>query len=215
MTPCGCLKEMTERVGWVKMRFVGKRDGKMVKGAPGNYTNGQIYLQPFSNSNLPYWELIDKPADLTVPEPSEEDNVFEDVPFIEEELGEITMSGTPTFVESEYNFDPNTPATVELQSSFNLNPENIKPPDIKVTDHAPTQKQREDLSVDELLALLKEKGVELPEEPETEEPVQEEPAKSRDELLAILEEADVEVKPRTRTTTLRKMVDELVSKEVS
>lgn len=50
---------------------------------------------------------------------------------------------------------------------------------------------------------------------QTPEPVVEERDWTRDELLAVLKEAGVPVKPRTRTTTLLKMVDELDSKEES
>ena len=43
-----------------KMRFIGyKKDGELMRGAPGNYKQGQIVPLPFKMSKLPYWELVD------------------------------------------------------------------------------------------------------------------------------------------------------------
>lgn len=65
---------MTEMQKWVKVRFIGyKQDGTLMKGAPGNYKPGEIYIQPFDMSKLPYWELVAPTVEPDIPETRSQD----------------------------------------------------------------------------------------------------------------------------------------------
>ena len=58
------------------MRFVGKPNGVFMKGAPGSYEQGKIYEVPFHYSQWKFWELVEPPPELKVPDASKEDSVF-------------------------------------------------------------------------------------------------------------------------------------------
>jgi len=185
------MKDMSKREGFVKMRFVGKPEGILMKGAPGNYEHGKIYDQPFDMSQWKFWELIEKPPEIIAPPLSDDDNVFEEPMFVPDEeqvaIPEIGVELTASApVNNELNIDPDTPASIEPYASFNTGTGQL------------TDIQYEEQSTIEILKA---------------EPIVEKQEKSRDELLAILKEADIEVKPRTRITTLLKMVAELDSEE--
>ena len=192
---------MSEPKGLYKMRFIGKPNGKFMKGAPGNYVHGEIYDQPWGNGNYNYWERLEDAPVFVAPEPSEVDSVFdeeEDVFNPEEEETpqpkiEIMVEETPVEVtepvpeisvepvapvvhDDDVNLDPNTPATIEPYMSFN-------------TGTGELSDYEEPVPVEETVSSVEELD--------------------RDALLKTLEDAGVEVKPRTRTTTLRKMVDAL------
>ena len=85
MVPCGCGEEVTDMpTGKCWMRFIGYVDGKLVKGAPGNYRQGELVLQPYKLSTYPWWQLADEVPPLEAPEPVEADSVFmETVPDAE------------------------------------------------------------------------------------------------------------------------------------
>jgi len=86
MTPCvGCGKKMSVIDGSFKMRFIGKPQGKLMKGAPGSYEHGKTYMMSYRHSEFPYWELLEKPPKLTVPDQTVEDSVFEDSVFVPDE----------------------------------------------------------------------------------------------------------------------------------
>ena len=167
---------MSKRKDVVKMRFVGKPDGVLMKHAPGNYEHGKIYPQPFKMSQYKFWELIDRPPEIIAPPLTEEDDVFGESMFVPEE--------TTVSAPGEIKLDPNTPASVEPYMSFNTGTGQLS--DINPEDFTQTP------------------------EPTPKEAV---PEPTRDELLTLLEKAGVDVKPRTRTTTLLKMVAELGLKE--
>lgn len=63
------------------MKFIGKPNGKFMKGAPGSYTHGAIYYMPFKHSNFNYWELVEKPPEMAIPTaPIEESNLTKPIP---------------------------------------------------------------------------------------------------------------------------------------
>lgn len=87
------------------MRFIGRKDGKLMPGAPGNYVHGKVYSMPFRHSKFKYWELLDAPPELKVPESGDADSVYDEAVFIpwdetstEEPESEVTLS-TPTPVD--------------------------------------------------------------------------------------------------------------------
>ena len=88
--PCGNCREkgMNDISGRFLMRFVGKPEGKLMKGAPGNYRQNEIYLQPFRMSRFAFWKLIDPPPELKVPEAKTEDSVFEENIFVPTDVKE-------------------------------------------------------------------------------------------------------------------------------
>lgn len=187
------MKDMSKREGFVKMRFVGKPEGILMKGAPGNYEHGKIYDQPFDMSQWKFWELIEKPPEIIAPPLSDDDNVFEEPMFVPDEeqvaIPEIGVELTASApVNNELNIDPDTPASIEPYASFNTGTGQL-------TDIDP-----ESFSQSEPVLLTTPFNI---------PPLGEEKEYTRDELLEILKKAGVEVKPRTRITTLLKMVENL------
>jgi len=138
---------------------------------------------------------------------------------------EISIEETPPPTHDEsVNIDPNAPATIEPYMMFNPGTGKIR---IIDPEEFPEQKSKTNESVlleleiirlqkalDEAKATPSVKLEEVLEEPVEEAvPVEEPVGDTRDDLLDILKHAGVEVKPGTRTTTLRKMVDNLESQE--
>jgi len=41
-----------------RMKFVGWKDGKLIKTAPSGYKQGEIQCNFLEDANLPYWELV-------------------------------------------------------------------------------------------------------------------------------------------------------------
>ena len=192
---------MNDPKGLFKMKFIGKPNGVFMKGAPGNYVHGETYNQPWGNGNYPYWELMEEAPVLKAPEPSESDNVFSD-----EEI----------FVAPEE--EPIPQPVSEIMVEAPLKEETVYAPEISVEPVQP-------IIHDEDVNLDPNKGATI--EPymsfntgtgelsDYDEPIPVEETVStvepldRKALLEALELADVEVKKGTRTTTLKKMVDNL------
>lgn len=78
------------------MKFVGRPQGKLMKGAPGNYVQNQIYRIPFRHSKFKFWQLVEETPELVVPEMMLEDSVYESAP--EEVVVEKTPFEEPIFV---------------------------------------------------------------------------------------------------------------------
>ena len=202
---------MNDPKGLFSMKFIGKPNGVFMKGAPGNYVHGQIYNQPWGNGDYPYWERMEEAPVLKAPEPSDADSVFDDTIFVPEEEPVIMLQPKveimvddipeesetleeeivyapsislepeePTIHDDDVNLDPNTRATMEPYMSFN-------------SGSGELSEYEEPVLGEETVSTVEE---------------QDEPL-DRDKLLKALEAAEVEVKPRTRTTTLKKMVDDL------
>ena len=85
--PCGCKGDMSEYQGKVKAKFIGKPNGKLMKGAPGYpYIHDQVYEVSFRQTKFPFWVLLDPPPVLKVPAAQVEDSVFENDVFVPEQL---------------------------------------------------------------------------------------------------------------------------------
>lgn len=179
--------------GNFKMKFVGKPNGRLMKGAPGNYIHGETYMQPYRMSKFDFWELVEDVPELIIPPSDEDDSVFEETFYVpDEEEASLEMMTPPDLVDEEdVNIDPDAEASIDPYMSIR---------DGKLVPYESTSSSEFDevtySSTDEPLDLeLKIEDM------------------SRETLLEILEDANVEIKPRTRTTTLQKMVEELDSKE--
>ncbi len=71
--PCGCTNPK------YPMRFIGWKDGALIKGAP-KLPQGTIRENFLPEASLPHWVLVEPlPAVKKVPEPTLEDSVFEEI----------------------------------------------------------------------------------------------------------------------------------------
>jgi len=201
---------MNEPKGMYKMRFIGKPNGVFMKGAPGNYEQGKVYDQPWGNGNYKYWERLEETPVMVAPELTDADNAFDDEMFVPEEetvvtpqpkleimiedipevvevekaVEEISVEpATPMVHDEDVNISPYTMATIEPYMSFN-------------TGTGELSDYEEPMPVEETVSSVEEPAL---------------PTENLDrlELLNALEVAKVEVKKGTRTTTLKKMVDDL------
>ncbi len=77
------------------MKFVGRPDGRLMKGAPGNYIHGKEYHIPYGHSKRLFWELLEEVPELKVPE---ETDSFEEAYFISEEKVKAPPSKSDTAV---------------------------------------------------------------------------------------------------------------------
>jgi len=198
---------MTRLEGNAKMRFVCSPNGKLLKGAPGNFKCGGIYVQPFHLSSFPYWELVEPTPELKIPEASESDSVFDEPIYVpDDDAAPVEMRTSPMEVAG-VNVDPNAPATMEPYMKFNPRTGQLR--GIHVEPEMPPKP--------------------IEEEPELEEPsiadlgdmgghatfgnndtlVEESPKKIREKLKAILDAKGIKYLTNTRTTTLAKMVEDL------
>lgn len=228
-----------------------------MKGAPGNYKHGEIYVMPFHLSSFPYWELVEPTPELNIPEASKSDSVFEDTIFVpDDDAAPVEMNTHPTEVAG-VNVDPNAPAILEPYMRLNLNTGQLTAvPDEPKLEPKPEPEKRVDSVVEEtkrkLVAELESKvnirkdtlsnmtigelteikklvdSIVTPtyktfDEPkpgelkptpsiESSETIVQTSSfveKTREELQAILDAKGVEYPPKTRTTTLAKMVEDL------
>ena len=156
-----------------------------MKHAPSNYEHGKIYKVPFSLSRRPYWVLVEPIPDLVAPEPSREDDVFEEAVFVpgveDDEMFILDM-----------NVDPDTDASIDISLDYLPTAEETT----QYTSSIPLEEPEE---TDEAFV--------------TEDSMPEQETRIREELKEVLDKAGVEYKTRTRTTTLQKLVDELAVEE--
>lgn len=193
------------------MKFIGRPNGKLMKHAPGNFIHGKKYKVPYGHSKWPFWELLEKPPVLKVEKETES---FEEAYYIPEEeltvtestpLEEITI--TPSVGDDEnYNFDPNAPARIEPYLKFN--PDTGETSAVDPTEYLQPESEVTESDVLKMEIARLQKALEEAQK-STEPDVEPKEKLDRKELLKTLAEAGIEVKPRTRTTTLKKMVDGL------
>ena len=194
--------------GKFRMKFIGKPKGKLMKNAPGNFVHGEIYVVPYGHSKFKFWEMVDPEPKLVIPEDTES---FEEAYFIpttdewsydgdepevevtvsEPEEEEVTVSEPVQGVE----MNTHTPMIVD-GVDYSLNAPAVIEPYMTYTKDGKLVEHSEDL-------VKKNRGEQILDLDTKVDNM------SRGVLLNILKDAGVEVKPRTRTTTLRKMVDSL------
>ena len=183
---------MSEPQGFFWMKFVGKPNGKLMKGAPGNYVHGKTYKQPYGMSRYPFWQLVEEPAALTVPDASGRDSVFEDMVFVPDE-GAAIIEEVPRPTEvAGANVDPDAPAVIEPYMKLNLRTGQMSEATQTVVTPSPPPQE---------IAVK----VPRPEPAAPESP----PPKTRDELKAILDERGIKYSTKARTETLAKLVEQL------
>jgi len=213
---------MSEPQGNFQMRFKCGPNGKLLKGAPGNYTCGKVYRMPFRHSKFTFWELIEEPPQLKVPNMSEEESVYEEAIFLPEDetesYDEALVEMTPSTPNPEdYNVDPDADAVIEPYMKLDLRTGKMR----SVTEeereavkgsgeaiYAPEEEHSP--ATNRGVAMLDADGsvIGLSDlETESNEPL------DRDALKLVLDEAGIEYNNRARTPTLQTLVDKLESEE--
>ena len=153
---CKGCREQVEKV-MVKLRFIGKPGGKLVKGAPGNYAQGQIVTGPSDRAKYfpKIWQLAQKMPKLVIPKASEIDSVFEAmVP------GEVEVIEAPVASSKEFNLlDPNRSSTrsFRLKGATSTDPEEDA---MTVSEAMPTVEALESSTKAQLMAFLDSQEVE-------------------------------------------------------
>lgn len=189
MSPCKeCGKDrMNDPQGNYPMKFIGKPEGILMKGAPGNYIHGKVYHVPYSYSRRPFWELLADPPTLKVDEPTSKDSVYDEPVYVPSDTAEISITPSAPLQDDEVNINPDTGASIEPYMSYNVKSGEFK-------EYTP-----------------KTIPPELEPKPEVDEVVD----LDREELKQKLVDAGVEFNDKARTTTLKRLVDELASEEES
>jgi hypothetical protein len=220
MTPCiGCIKRKKMNMGITgnfRMKFIGKPEGKLMKNAPGNFEHGKEYVVPYGHSKFPFWEMLEPEPKLVVPEDTDS---FEEAYFVPDDSATVEVE--------EWSYTVSEPPVEEVTMSEpeeETVPESTPVEGIGMTTHTPHIVDNVDYAL-EAPAIIEPYGtfrrktggiVEHKEDlikKNRGEAILDLEVKvdnmSRGVLLGILKDAGVPVKKRTRTTTLRKMVDDL------
>ena len=136
----------------VKLRFIGKPGGKLAKGAPGNYAQGQIVTGYADQAkNFPkIWQLAQKMPKLVVPKAAEIDSVFEAmVPD-----GDVEVIDAPIASSEDFNLlDPNRSSTrvFKVKGAASTDTESDE---VSVSEAAPTVAELESSTKVQLMAFL-------------------------------------------------------------
>ena len=185
-------------------------------GITGNYEHGKLYKVSYGQSKQPFWELVEKPPELKVQEETESFEEAYYVPDDEEQVMEITSSLSVDEIsmtssagyEGDAIIDPDAPAIIEPYMMYNTGTGELTEAPEEIFEETP--EVSEALMLKSEIARLTAALEDAKTTPSVKlEAVLAEP--NRGDLLKTLKEAGVEVKPRTRTTTLQKMVDDLGS----
>jgi hypothetical protein len=153
MNPCRGCKDNMERV-MVKLRFIGKPGGKLVKGAPGNYEQGQVIIGPADKAvNFPkIWVLLEKMPELVIPELTDDDSVF-DLGIPKEVEESAVFSG-------EFNLlDPDRSSSRSLVR-VDSDSTDSEQDEISASEASPTVEDLESSTKAQLMAFLDSQGAE-------------------------------------------------------
>lgn len=193
--PCaGCKKNMNDPEGRFKMRFIGRDpNGKLMKGAPGNYQAGKVYEMPFRHSRYKWWQLIEPVPELVVPPISEEGSVFEEAYHVdwEEDMLDSTHDARTLTATAPIEVLRGTgvlggdTATIESMKDY----------------------ERSLTKVEEMPVLQEKPEVVAKEETEF--------VDSREDLMAKLDAAGIEYNRKSHSKTLQALVEKLESEEGS
>jgi hypothetical protein len=159
--PCRTCKDNVREIeGTFRMRFICDPNGRLLKGAPGNYKCGEVYMQPFHLSKFSYWELVEDKPVLKIPEATQSDSVFEETIFVpDDDAASVEMSTPPTEVAG-VNVDPDAPALIEPYMRLDLNTGQLT----AVSDEPKPQPKTEQVEApktrEELKAILDARGAE-------------------------------------------------------
>ena len=175
---------MSQPQGNFKMRYIGRPNGKLMKGSPGNYIHGKIYNVPFRYSKFAFWELLEPVPELKAPDATSKDSVYEE----EENI----------YVPPEED--------LELDSAFEYTPS------AQINVDTYTKEISDNYKKQGYTLLDADSGV-FVEPPEPEEADKVEVVSSREELMKTLDDAGIEYNKRSRTETLIKLVKGLTEEE--
>ena len=216
---------MSEPQGNFKMRFKCGPNGRLLKGAPGNYECGKVYRMPFRHSKFTFWEPMEELPQLKVPDMSEEESVYEEAIFLPEDetesYDEALVEMTPSTPNPEdYNVDPDADAVIEPYMKLDLRTGKMR----GVTEeereavkgsgeavYAPEEDKDSPITNRGVAMLDADGGIVGLSDLETEQ----NESLDRDALKLVLDEAGIEYSNRAHTPTLQALVDELESEEES
>lgn len=187
---------MNDPKGFFPMRFTCSPNGKLLKGAPGNYKCGQVYPQPYHMSKFPFWELLTDTPVLKVPPPLDSDNVFDEPVYVADDEAIIQP-----LVPDKKMKDERTEEIKKLYKRSNMrliDADNGIFVDGSEEETPEPEKEPEPTPV--------EVAVEKPD-------VEPSAVDDREEYKKLLTESGVEFNDKARTTTLKKLVDALESEE--
>jgi len=138
------------------MRFIGKPNGKLLRGAPGNYNHGQIYKMSYNNCKFAFWELVEPIPELKVPDAGEGDSIYDESIYTPEEISEHVE---PVTHPDEVNLDPDTDASIEPYMNYNTSSGKMTPYNVTASDDPAPVIEEPEYTRDELKKKLDEAGV--------------------------------------------------------
>lgn len=157
MSPCKGCRDQVEKV-MVKLRFIGKPGGRLMKGAPGNYMQGQIVTGPADRAKYfpKIWQLAEDMPELIIPKATEVESVFD--PDLPDEVDDSPSS------PKEFNLlDPDRSSARSFHRVGALPPLEVASTDsskdeVDVSEMSPTVENLEKSKVAELKAFIDSQG---------------------------------------------------------
>ena len=197
------------------MKFICK-SGKLLKNAPGNYECGKKYSQPYDMCKRPYWELVEDTPVLSIPPSSQSDSVFEEPIYVPEE-------DAPVVEESSQEWFYDTPEAIPVVEEEKVEEVVVVEPMVEplVVDGTDNYLSYDSdapatISPGTRYSFSEEGGklsYSVSSQADDEEENSEDEKPDRDALMKTLTEAGIGFNNRSRTTTLKRLVDELNAKE--
>ena len=199
---------LSEPTGFYMMKFI-CNSGKLLKNAPGNYECRKTYRQPYDMCKLPYWELVEDTPILSIPPSSQSDSVFEEPIYVPEE-------DTPVVEETSQEWFYDIPEEIPVVEEVAVVEPEVEP---LILDYDGTDN---DISYDSDAPAtisagtrynFSDDGGKLTYSTASPEEKEDDPNVDREELKKILTEAGIGFNIRSRTSTLKRLVDDLNSEE--
>lgn len=182
---------MSEPEGNFLMRFICDKNGRLLKGAPGNYECGEVYSIPYRHSQFDFWELVEDVPEVDAQD-LEEETVWDEPPKLvpeEDYVPEEDVAG------EGFNADPDEEAAIEPYVKYNARTGEVK-------QWTPSYDESEE-------TMVAETETETESEDEEDEEADVDVDVDREELFKKLDEADVEYSKHTRTEFLLEKIEAL------
>ena len=89
----------------VRAKFIGwKEPGVLMRGSPGGIPQGTIWTMRYQDAVVnPWWDPLEKPPNLEVPDADEDDSVYEDTMLPEDEEEVVVLEKEDDVVEVKGN----------------------------------------------------------------------------------------------------------------
>jgi len=187
------------------MKFICK-SGKLLKNAPGNYECGKKYRQPYDMCKLPYWELVEDTPILSIPPSSQSDSVFEEPIYVPEE-------DTPVVEETSQEWFYDTPEEIPVVEEVTIAEPEVEPPVVDEVEEEEDYDSPATISSGNKYSFSDDGGKLTYSAASQEDEEVEVDDIDRDELKRLLTEAGIGFNNRSRTSTLKRLVDDLNSEE--